>query len=67
VNDEVAYDLGSYKQRLLLSACVKARLNEIDRVIASYHSGKPIVMHGLSRLPVGFSLRPAFGLAEPMT
>jgi hypothetical protein len=57
VDDEVAYDLGSYKQRLLLSPCVKARLDELDRVIASYRAGKPIAMHGLSRLPVGFSLR----------
>jgi hypothetical protein len=57
VDDEVAYDLGSYKQRLLLSPCVNARLNELDRVIASYRAGKPIAMHGLSRLPVGFSLR----------
>ena len=57
VDNEVAYDLGSYKQRLLLSPCVKARLDEIDRVIASYRAGKPLAMHGLSRLPVGFSLR----------
>ena len=57
VDDEVAYDLGSYKQRLLLSPCVEARLGELDHVIASYRAGKPIAMHGLSRLPVGFSLR----------
>lgn len=57
VDDELAYDLGSYKQRLLLSPCVKARLAELDRVVASYRAGKPMRMHGLSRLPVGFSLR----------
>lgn len=57
VDDELAYDLGSYKQRLLLSPCVEARLAELDRVIASYRAGRPTAMHGLSRLPVGFSLR----------
>jgi hypothetical protein len=57
VDDELAYDLGSYKQRLLLSPCVQARLAELDRVIASYRAGKPMRMRGLSRLPVGFSLR----------
>ena len=57
VNDELAYDLGSYKQRLLLSPCVKERLAELDLVITSYRAGKPMPMQGLSRLPVGFSLR----------
>ncbi len=57
VDDELAYDLGSYNQRLILTPCVRARLVEVDRLIASYRTGKPIVLHGLSRRPVGFSLR----------
>ena len=57
VSDELAYDLGSYKQRLLLTPCVRARLDELDRVIASNRAGRPIRMHGLSRWPVSFSLR----------
>lgn len=56
-DDELSYDLGAYKQRLLLTPCVRARLAELDRVIASYRTGKPIPLHGLSRRPVGFSLR----------
>jgi len=57
VNDELAYDLGSYKQRLMLGPCVRARLAELDRVIASDRAGKPIRMEGLSHWPVSFSLR----------
>jgi hypothetical protein len=57
VSDELAYDLGSYKQRLLLTPCVRARLAELDQVIASDRAGRPIRMHGLSRWPVSFSLR----------
>src|SRR5947199_8105436 len=57
VDDEMAYDLGSYKQRLMLSPCVKARLAELDRVIASYRAGRPMRMHGLSHWPGSFSLR----------
>ena len=56
-DDELSYDLGAYKQRLSLTPCVRARLAELDRVIASYRAGKPIAVHGLARLPVGFSLR----------
>ena len=57
VNDELAYDLGSYKQRLMLGPCVRARLAELDHVIASDRAGRPIRMHGLSRWPVSYSLR----------
>jgi hypothetical protein len=57
VDDEMAYDLGSYKQRLILGPCVRARLAELDRVIASYRAGRPMRMHGLSHWPVSFSLR----------
>lgn len=57
VNDELAYDLGSYKQRLMLGPCVRARLAELDRVIASDRAGRPMQMHGLSHWPVSFSLR----------
>ena len=57
VDDELAYDLGSYKQRLLLTPCVQARLAELDHVIASDRAGHPIRMHGLSHWPVSFSLR----------
>ena len=57
VDDELAYDLGSYKQRLLLTPCVQARLVELDHVIASDRAGHPIRMHGLSNWPVSFSLR----------
>ncbi|HXD25285.1 MAG TPA: hypothetical protein VN609_05100 [Propionibacteriaceae bacterium] len=57
MSDELAYDLGSYKQRLLLTPCVRARLAELDQVIASDRAGRPIRMHGLSRWPVSFSLR----------
>jgi hypothetical protein len=57
VADELAYDLGSYKQRLMLGPCVRARLAELDHVIASDRAGRPIQMHGLSRWPVSFSLR----------
>jgi hypothetical protein len=57
VNNELAYDLGSYKQRLMLGSCVRARLAELDRVIASDRAGKPILMEGLSHWPVSFSLR----------
>lgn len=57
VNEELAYDLGSYKQRLMLGPCVRARLAELDHVIASDRAGKPIRMHGLSNWPVSFSLR----------
>jgi hypothetical protein len=57
VNDELAYDLGSYKQRLMLGTCVRARLAELDQVIASDRAGQPIEMHGLSHWPVSFSLR----------
>src|SRR4051812_9603204 len=57
VDDELAYDLGSYKQRLMLTACVRARLAEIDHVIANDRAGRPILMHGLSHWPVSFSLR----------
>jgi hypothetical protein len=56
-DDELAYDLGSYKQRLMLSPCVRARLAELDQVIASDRAGRPIPLHGLSRWPVSFSLR----------
>ena len=57
VNDELAYDLGSYKQRLMLGRCVRARLAELDHVIASDRAGRPVRMHGLSHWPVSFSLR----------
>jgi hypothetical protein len=57
VDDEMAYDLGSYKQRLILGPCVRTRLAELDRVIASYRAGRPMRMHGLSHWPVSFSLR----------
>src|SRR4249919_1662542 len=57
VDDELAYDLGSYKQRLLLTPCVRARLAELDQVIAGDRAGHPIRMHGLSHWPVSFSLR----------
>jgi hypothetical protein len=57
VNDELAYDLGSYKQRLMLGRCVRARLAELDQVIASDRAGRPVRMHGLSHWPVSFSLR----------
>ena len=57
VNDELAYDLGSYKQRLMLGPCVRARLAELDHVIASDRAGKPRLMEGLSHWPVSFSLR----------
>jgi hypothetical protein len=57
VDDELAYDLGSYKQRLLLTPCVQARLAELDHVIASDRAGHPIRLHGLSHWPVSFSLR----------
>jgi hypothetical protein len=57
VNDELAYGLGSYKQRLMLGPCVRTRLAELDHVIASDRSGKPILMEGLSHWPVSFSLR----------
>ena len=53
----MAYDLGSYKQRLMLTPCVRARLAELDRVIASYRAGRPMRMHGLSHWPVSYSLR----------
>lgn len=56
-DDELAYDLGSYKQRLILGPCVRARLAELDHVIASDRAGLPIPMHGLSHWPVSFSLR----------
>ena len=55
--EELAYDLGSYKQRLMLTPCVRARLAELDHVIASDRAGQPIQLHGLSRWPVTFSLR----------
>ena len=57
MDDELSYDLGSYKQRLLLTSCVRARLAEIDSVIASDRAGRPMRMHGLSHWPVSFSLR----------
>ena len=57
VNDELAYDMGAYQQRLMLGPCVRARLLELDRVIASGRAGRPIPVHGLSRWPVSFSLR----------
>jgi hypothetical protein len=57
VDNELAYDLGSYKQRLMLGTCVRARLAEIDHVIASSRAGRPVWMHGLSNWPVSFSLR----------
>lgn len=57
VDHEIGYDLGSYKQRLILGPCVRARLAELDHVIASDRAGRPIEMHGLSRWPVSFSLR----------
>ena len=57
VDDELAYDMGSYKQRLMLTPCVRARLAELDHVIASGRAGRPIPLHGLSRWPVSFSLR----------
>ena len=57
VNDELAYDLGSYKQRLMLGPCVRARLAELGHVIASDRAGQPVRMHGLSHWPVSFSLR----------
>ena len=57
VNDELAYDLGSYKQRLMLGPCVRTRLAELDRVIASDRAGKPIRMERLSHWPASFSLR----------
>jgi len=57
VKDELGYDLGSYKQRLMLGRCVRARLAELDDVIASDRAGRPVRMHGLSHWPVSFSLR----------
>jgi hypothetical protein len=57
VDDELAYDLGSYKQRLLLGPCVRARLAELDHVLASDRAGHSIRMQGLSHWPVSFSLR----------
>jgi hypothetical protein len=57
VNNELAYDLGSYKQRLILGPCVRARLAELDHVIASDRAGRPILMRGVSHWPVSFSLR----------
>jgi hypothetical protein len=57
VDDELAYSLGSYKQRLMLGPCVRARLAELDQVIASDQGGRMMPMHGLSHWPVSFSLR----------
>jgi hypothetical protein len=57
VNDELAYDRGSYKQRLILGRCVRARLAELDDVIASDRAGRPVRIQGLSHWPVSFSLR----------
>jgi hypothetical protein len=56
-NNELAYDMGSYQQRLMLGPCVRARLAELDRVIDSDRAGHPIHVHGLSHWPVSFSLR----------
>lgn len=56
-DDELAYDMGAYKERLMLGPCVRARLAELDHVIASDRAGRPIRLHGLSRWPVSFSLR----------
>src|SRR3954471_20407124 len=52
VDNELSYDLGSYRQRLMLGPCVQARLAELDHVIASDRAGHPIQMHGLSHWPV---------------
>lgn len=57
VDDELAYDLGSYKQRLILGPCVRARLAELDHVIARDRAGRPIRMRGLSHWPMSLSLR----------
>jgi hypothetical protein len=56
-DDELAYDLGSYKQRLMLSPCVRARLAELEYAITSDRAGRPVRLQGLSRWPVSFSLR----------
>jgi hypothetical protein len=57
VDNELAYDLGAYQQRLMLGPCVRARLAELDHAIASDRAGRPVRLHGLSRWPVSFSLR----------
>ena len=66
VDDELAYDMGAYQQRLMLGSCVRARLLELDRVIASGRAGRPIHLHGLSRWPVSFSLRTSVWAGPPL-
>lgn len=37
-NDELAHDMAAYEKRLALGPCVKARLLELDHLIASESS-----------------------------
>jgi hypothetical protein len=56
-DEELAYDMAAYEKRLALGPCVRARLLELDRVIASNRAGHAIPLHGLSNWPVTESLR----------
>src|SRR4051812_31224054 len=56
-DNELSYDLGSYKQRLMLSPCVRRRLAELELAIARDRGGTPVKLQGLSHWPVSFSLR----------
>ena len=59
VREEVASDLGTYKYRLSENGCVERRLDELERWLASWHSGHPLRLTGQIGAPASLSLERA--------
>jgi hypothetical protein len=59
VREEVATDLGTYEYRMAENGCVEARLDELERWLASWHSGQPLRLTGPIAAPASLSLERA--------
>ena len=49
VDHEIANNLGTYVYRMRENACVDARLQELDRLLASWRAGHPLTLDGTHR------------------
>jgi hypothetical protein len=56
VDHEIANNLGSYVYRMKENACVDARLDELDRLLASWRAGHPLAVTGPIGPPSSLSL-----------
>jgi hypothetical protein len=57
VRQEVALDLGTYRFRMNENGCVKARLDQLDRWLDSWRSGRPLTLTGPISAPASLSLQ----------